>query len=220
MKIKIMVLLLAGAVMVGTTSCGQTSDGAENIKSTEPAAQVTDTATEADADTAAVKKAVLESELVRVAGISDDLEDAAVYSAVSISADQLYSLESLDGITGSSLWYVDTDKLNEITLQEKDGAFTVFEASSPAMPEDQWKRVMMTPSETSSLLKSCASKADKTAVVSVPEFSDSRFLLADNGGEISISLLYGREDFCEMKLGETLKLGEGTAKLKAAFSEN
>ena len=220
MKTRILSLLLAGAVTVGMASCGQTSDGAENIKNAEPAAQVTDTATEADADTAAVKKAVLESELVRVAGISDDLEDAAVYSAVSISADQLYSLESLDSITGSSLWYVDTDKLNEITLQKIDGAFTVLEAASPAMPEDQWKRVMMTPSETSSLLKSCASKADKTAVVSVPELSDSRFLLADNGGEISISLLYGREDFCEMNLGETLKLGEGTAKLKAAFSEN
>jgi len=182
--------------------------------------------TNKDGKEEAVKKAVLDSSLIKYQSFYDDLPDkletAAVYNAKVVSRDTLFSLKSLDGIPDvGSQWYVDVDRSVEITVTEKkDGKFLVAGSSLPPQEGDQYVVTLMDPKDTNALFEKYSSdNGYDTVVVSIPQFLDTRLLLISSSEGMKAALIRGREDFCGMKLGEVLDFKDALSRLEKGFSE-
>lgn len=182
--------------------------------------------TKKDGKEEAVKKAVLDSSLIKYQSFYDDLPDkletAAVYNAKVVSRDTLFSLKSLDGIPDvGSQWYVDVDRSVEITVTEKkDGKFLVAGSSLPPQEGDQYVVTHMDPKDTNALLEKYSSdNGYDTVVVSIPQFLDTRLLLISSSEGMKASLIRGREDFCGMKLGEVIDFKDALSRLEKGFPD-
>lgn len=181
--------------------------------------------TKKDGKEEAVKKAVLDSSLIKYQSFYDDLPDkletAAVYSAKFISRDELFSLKSLDEIPDAEeCWYVDVDSSVEITLTEKDGKFQVAGSSLPPQEGDQYVVTHMDPKDTNALLEKYSSdNGYDTVVVSIPQFLETRLLLISSSEGMKAALIRGREDFCGMKLGEVIDFKDALSRLEKGFPD-
>ncbi|MBR4555785.1 MAG: hypothetical protein IKO27_09370 [Ruminococcus sp.] len=172
------------------------------------------------------KKAVLDSAMMQAQSfypeLSSMLDNAAVYSTCSISKDQLLSVKDLNSIRDVDVkWFVDVDKIIEITLLEKDGEFNVVGSTLPPEPGDDYAITRMEPSDTAALLKKYSKENGyETKAVSISELHDTRLLLISGDSGLKAALLRGREDFCNMKLGDVMDLEDAIENLKGLYQVN
>lgn len=150
------------------------------------------------------------------------LDSAVAYCSVFIDSNMLFSLSSLNDIQEEyKEWYVDIDKYVEITLVENNSGFEVMESTLPPEIGDKPATVRLDPSETTAILEKYSSaNGYNSTVVSVYSFGNARFLLIEGKDKIEIALLFGREDFCNMKLGEVIPLDEAITRLKKSYPES